>query len=584
MNHEGEELKSRAAELADLYLRKHDYHQIIEYLTDDITWIGICGDRACLSKEEAFKAMETEMEVSEGNYEILQEWYYGAEISDRVGVTLTILKVRAPKKELYMTELYARISVVWRRQNGIWKAVHIHQSTPDKRLEGLLTFNAEIARTTYNKINDVIKKEARTDSMTRINNMEGFVEQAEHIFRCYPEQKFAVVKFGIRDFRFINRSFGFSTGDRLLKSIAANLEEACGKMEACGRIEKDIFAILLIFEGEASMNRRMEEIRGELTKDGWIKEIGLEVWLNAGIYVPEDTRAETVKGMLDKALMAMQSIHKYKKEDHFAYYSEWMLKQHYNNSQILEWASAAIEKKEFKLYIQPQFDMRTESIVGGEALCRWELPNGLTIMPNEFVPLFEDYNLIYRFDLYMLELVCSHMNKWMKEGKQPKPISVNQSRGDIEEDSFLKDFCSIVDHYEIPHEYLTFELTESAFIEKGERIIELAGELRRKGFKLAIDDFGTGYASLNMLSVVLGDILKIDKSLLESDNRRTRIIFEKVIEMAHSMDMKVVCEGVETQEQRKFLCGLNCDIGQGFLAGKAMKADEYGERYINRQL
>ena len=272
------------------------------------------------------------------------------------------------------------------------------------------------------------------------------------------------------------------------------------------------------------------------------------------------------------------------KKDRYAYYSEWMLQQHYNNSQILEWASSAIEKKEFKLYIQPQFDMKTENIVGGEALCRWELSNGLVIMPNEFVSLFEDYNLIYRFDLYMLELVCRYMNKWMKEGKQLKPVSVNQSRADIEQDSFFEDFCSIVDRYEIPHEYLTFELTESAFIEEGNRIMKLARELHRKGFKLAIDDFGTGYASLNMLSVVSGDILKIDKSLLESDNRRTRVIFEKVIEMAHNMDMKVVCEGVETQEQRKFLCRLNCDIGQGFLAGKAMKVEDYGKRYIKGRL
>lgn len=184
----------------------------------------------------------------------------------------------------------------------------------------------------------------------------------------------------------------------------------------------------------------------------------------------------------------------------------------------------------------------------------------------------------------MLELVCRYMNKWMKEGKQLKPVSVNQSRADIEQDSFFEDFCSIVDRYEIPHEYLTFELTESAFIEEGNRIMKLARELHRKGFKLAIDDFGTGYASLNMLSVVSGDILKIDKSLLESDNRRTRVIFEKVIEMAHNMDMKVVCEGVETQEQRKFLCRLNCDIGQGFLAGKAMKVEDYGKRYIKGRL
>ncbi|MFR9064409.1 MAG: nuclear transport factor 2 family protein, partial [[Clostridium] scindens] len=211
MNHEGEELENRAARLADLYFRKHDYHQMAEYLADDVTWIGISKDRICLTKDEVLKVMEMEMKVTDGIYEILQEWHYGIEVSERVGVTLAILKVRTPKKELYMTEIDTRISIVWKRQDGDWKAVHIHQSTPDDRLAGLAAFNAEVARNTYNKINDVIKKEARTDSMTRINNMEGFVEQAQYIFKCYPDQKFAVIKFGIRDFRFINRTYGFST-------------------------------------------------------------------------------------------------------------------------------------------------------------------------------------------------------------------------------------------------------------------------------------------------------------------------------------------------------------------------------------
>ncbi len=176
MNHEGEELENRAARLADLYFRKHDYHQMAEYLADDVTWIGISKERICLTKDEVLKVMEMEMKVTDGIYEILQEWHYGMGVSERVGVTLAILKVRTPKKELYMTEIDTRISIVWRRQDGDWKAVHIHQSTPDDRLAGLAAFNAEVARNTYNKISDVIKKEARTDSMTRINNMEGFVE------------------------------------------------------------------------------------------------------------------------------------------------------------------------------------------------------------------------------------------------------------------------------------------------------------------------------------------------------------------------------------------------------------------------
>ena len=118
MNHEGEELENRAARLADLYFRKHDYHQMAEYLADDVTWIGISKERICLTKDEVLKVMEMEMKVTDGIYEILQEWHYGMGVSERVGVTLAILKVRTPKKELYMTEIDTRISIVWRRQDG----------------------------------------------------------------------------------------------------------------------------------------------------------------------------------------------------------------------------------------------------------------------------------------------------------------------------------------------------------------------------------------------------------------------------------------------------------------------------------
>ena len=231
--------------------------------------------------------------------------------------------------------------------------------------------------------------------------------------------------------------------------------------------------------------------------------------------------------------------------------------------------------------IQPQFSISCGKIVAGEALCRWKSRDGTFIPPDEFIPLFEEYGLICAFDFYMLKKLCEKMKAWMERGRIITPISINQSRLHIDKKDYIERFCKVVDHYGIPHSYIAFELTESAFVEQYEKMIRLAGELHRQGFQLAIDDFGTGFASLNLLSVVSADILKVDKSLLDSiHTKRGRTVLEKVIELAHQMEMTVICEGIEEETQLKELRELKCDIGQGYLMGRPIPAEAFEKRWI----
>lgn len=287
--------------------------------------------------------------------------------------------------------------------------------------------------------------------------------------------------------------------------------------------------------------------------------------------------------MLDKALIAQRSRNRVA-GNHLTYFENWMMDHKDAENRMLECASAAIENDAFELYIQPQFDIPTRQVVAGEALSRWNMNGDTPVSPGEYIPLFEEHGLIIRFDFYMLDKLCKEMRRWLDEGWELFPISINQSRLHTREEGYLDRFCRIVDSYGIPHRYLAFELTESAFVDQGEKMQVLADELHERGFLLAIDDFGTGYASLDFLSSVAADILKIDKILLQDFdcNPRLRVILEKVVELAHQMDMVVVCEGVETENQLEYLRQLECDIGQGFLIGRPIKAEEF-QKLLSRK-
>lgn len=572
------QIECLSRKVSQLYFTERDYAQLSLYLSEQITWIGARKNEVCLNVKEACKFFQKKM-VPHGECFIVQdEWYEVRKLNETICITIAVLKVGVKGKESILPEGgLLQFSVVWNCQSNGWKIIHVHHSIPADTQEAELYCNCAAAKSRYSKMAEDIQKASYIDPLTKINNLQGFEHSANAILQKAYDQHYVLIKFGIRDFRFVNRKFSYQTGDKVLKNIAKNLQRTLAEYETCGRMEKDVFAILCRYENEEQLENRLERIRRQLIDPETMKELGMEIHLNAGLYMIKDNHKEYIKDMTDKALMAMQSISKTLSGSHYVYYEDGMMNRQYYKSKILEDAPAAMQEDEFQLYIQPQFDIHSLEIVSGEALTRWKLKNGSLRMPDDFVPVFEEYGMILSLDFYMLEKVCQYLRMWMDRNIRIVPISINQSRLHINEKSYLKDFCSVVDKYEIPHHYIAFELTESAFVESSERMMQLANELHKKGFQLAIDDFGTGYASLNLLSVVSADILKIDRSLLIDchTNPRAKIIMEKIIELAHQMDMTVICEGIETREQLNFVKSAGCDIGQGYLIGKPVHANDF---------
>ena len=421
----------------------------------------------------------------------------------------------------------------------------------------------------------------KQDTLTQIFNLEGFVEAAQEILQ-HTDQQFALFKFGISDFRFINQIHGYAFGDDVLKCIARNLKFFCQEDELCARIEKDTFAVLLHFTDSDAFHNRLHRIREKLLDASIAACLKHPIQYIGGVYLIKDACGESIKSMLDKAVLAMQYVERNSRISDFLYFEDWMLYQKNRSSELLEEAVKAMQEDTFQLYIQPQFQLSDEKIISGEALSRWFLEDGSCVPPDEFIPLFEKHGMISSFDFYVLHKLCKLMRQWMDAGKQLLPVSVNQSRLHIKEEHYLQNFCNIVDSYAIPHEMIVFELTESAFTDCANDLQVFMKNIHEAGFQIAIDDFGTGYAGIGMLSQVDADILKLDKGMLNGINtdRRQMTIFWKIIEMAHSIGMQVICEGIETMEQFVDLKMLRCDIGQGFLVSRAISADEFAAKYL----
>lgn len=236
----------------------------------------------------------------------------------------------------------------------------------------------------------------------------------------------------------------------------------------------------------------------------------------------------------------------------------------------------ALKNHDIKVYYQPQYDALTHKMTGAEALARWKKEDQI-IMPADFIEGLEESGDILDLDWYMLEECCNFLQKAKDDGLRLFPISVNFSRKHTYEESFIEKLCNIVDRYNVDHNLIIIEVTESALVDHGENVVEKIYKVREKGFKVAIDDFGSGLSSLSFVKDISCDALKIDKSLLSRncEDEKERILLESIFMFAHRLKLTTVAEGVETREQLEFLRMCDCKIIQGFLFSKPMCEEDY---------
>lgn len=248
-----------------------------------------------------------------------------------------------------------------------------------------------------------------------------------------------------------------------------------------------------------------------------------------------------------------------------------------DNGSILENLKNSIVKEELKVYYQPRINILNESIIGMEALLRWN-----NISPSKVIALAEQSNLIYEISDYVTKIACEETSLWnLKKGKN-LILSVNISAKQFENRNFIFWLTDILYETGFNPEQLEIEITENIAVKNIERTVEILRELKALGIKIALDDFGTGYSSFKYLNKLPIDIIKIDKSFVDGItlDKKQEIIVSKIIEMAHCLNLKVIAEGVELFEQFQMLKKLNCDEAQGFYFSKPLRSSEFEKLII----
>jgi EAL domain-containing protein (putative c-di-GMP-specific phosphodiesterase class I) len=244
---------------------------------------------------------------------------------------------------------------------------------------------------------------------------------------------------------------------------------------------------------------------------------------------------------------------------------------------------SAVFDKEFILHYQPKVDPKTRQTIGAEALIRWNHPEWGMLSPAEFIPLAEETNIIFELGDWVLSTVCKQINQWEIEGKPIVPVSINISAKRFLKDDLVTKLVKILEETNVKTKWLEFEITETSIIQNEEKSLTMIKLLKEKGITISLDDFGTGYSSISYLKKFKVDYLKIDRSFINgiqscSDDEA---IVKSILHLAHDLNMKVVAEGVETEEQLAFLLQHECDVIQGYLFSKPLDVGSFMEFLSN---
>lgn len=416
---------------------------------------------------------------------------------------------------------------------------------------------------------------AMTDSVTGLWNRVKFYQNAHEILEKNRDKTYLLIVLDINKFKFINNDFGSKVGDKILYVLGERIQDIFAEKGYFARNTADLFLILI--EEKDYKPEMLEPLNQAIHFDNNGKRQYYKIVVKAGIrrILPGEDRTDLIL-YADQASMARKTI-KDVSDKNQAYYDEKMKRTLERENAIEKKMESALADEEFQVYLQPKYDLRSEQVMGAEALVRWIDSEKGMVPPDEFIPLFEKNGFILKVDFYVYEEVLKRMARWKAEGKELICVSVNVSRVHISTADFFTNLNRLMEKYKIPKRYFELELTETIMGGEMGLIKTFIQECKKEGYKVSIDDFGSGYSSLNLLKELPVDILKIDKGFLDEaeESRRSNIIVEQVVEMAKRMEIKTLCEGVETKKQLSFLKRIGCDMAQGYLFSKPIPMEEF---------
>ena len=422
------------------------------------------------------------------------------------------------------------------------------------------------------------QKMAETDLLTGALTLPGLRRRFMELVAENPKDMVVVIYMDIKNFKMFNAVFGFDVGNYLLKYWCETIKKYSSDRDMLCRITGDQMVLVVPERGEEEHSNYFDRVLAEV-QNPFADEFGdykINIMTGVYYYYPTMERGETFDEIIGYAKHAQRTI-KDHEESSYAIYDDEMWAQTQRKVELNGHLEAGIANGELMVYMQPQYNIITNEMIGAECLCRWQHETLGWVSPGEFIPALEESGKIYKCDQFVWETSCKYLRKWLDEGKRFS-LSVNISRADIKyAEDLPTEFMNLLEKYDLEPDMLRIEITESACMDKTTPLNELLERFSELGFTVEMDDFGSGYSSLNMLHEVDVDIIKLDMGFLrdEDNSGKGGSIVNAMVKMAHVLGVRVLAEGVENKSQVDFLKNIGCLMVQGYYYSKPLSLEEF---------
>lgn len=420
------------------------------------------------------------------------------------------------------------------------------------------------------------------DIVTGLPFYDSFISVARtELENHYEEGRYVIVSTDISNFKYINHMYGYNKANELLKDLISIISDSDeGNVCSC-RTHSDHIISLFIYNGDkAAFTAKVDLFSQEFVKKNARKYPSATLHLNNGIFFVDDYEDDIVY-CIDKANVARR-VSKGNYCVTSVLFSDYMMGKSEADAKILATFDFAIKNGNVRTFFQPKIDIRTHQISGAEVLSRIYDANGNLMYPDTYIPTLENSGKIVELDRYVMREAFAAINNWIDRGWKVVPVSINLSKMHFYENDVASRIYNDFKRYNIPSEYVEFELTESLFFAEANVIAEEVRKLRNYGFKVSMDDFGVGYSTLNALGTLPVDEIKFDKGFIQSsmDSDAGYQILLSLIQVFKKINYDVICEGIETKEQEKLIFECGCDRVQGFLYDKPLERNSFEDKYI----
>lgn len=426
-----------------------------------------------------------------------------------------------------------------------------------------------------------LSKLAFIDPVTQGNSNLRFELLTKEAIEKAPEKTYCLILADIKQFKLINDLAGSENGDKTLKYCYETIVHHLRNGEFAGRNSADIFEMLILNEEKEPLIRRLNAIASDINKFNDTRDDKYYIPLRCGIYHITD-KTLNFTTIYDRANIARKVAKKNQTDELYtvSFYDDTERIRQNMEKDMGNRMRKALETGEFSVFLQPKINLHHNNTQGAEALVRWKYNNTQLLQPVEFIPLFERNGFITQLDKFVFEQACKIIKNWTDHEMKPIQISINLSQLHLKNPCFFTEFVEISKKYNLPPKLIEFEFTESVAFENMENLAKIIDQMHENGFTCSLDDFGSGYSSLNILSQLSVDTIKLDREFFRDsnfDNTRSKKIIASIVNLAKELGVTTVAEGIESMKQVEFLKSIGCDMVQGFVFSEPVPHEEFIE-------